>query len=356
MSSLIVEVRRFELKAHPNADSLSLAYPEGTTWQCCCRTDGFKGETLALYIPIDTMIPAALAAEWGLPHAKEDKDFRLKTIKLRGEVSQGLLIPNKGRFAEGEDVADILGLTKYEAPERGSQGPQNYIAQPDGFDKYTDIENIKNYPNALLDGECVVVTEKLHGSNARMGWVGTGVFNPAGMVPGVSLVEDEGGIFRPDTGEMHNFHVGSRRMVIDPESEGDQWVNVAKKYDIAAKLWEYPGYVVYGELIGANVQKLAYDFKEKEFRAFDVWDGTRYLDTDDFFGFCARLAIPTVPILYAGPYSKDVLDLRNGKSTIASHIREGIVIKPVTERWERGVGRVVMKSVSEAYLLGNWDE
>ena len=325
MSSLITQVRRFELKPHPNADSLSLAYPNETDWQCCCRTEDFANEVLALYIPIDTLIPTALAAEWGLPNAKDGKDFRLKTIKLRGQLSQGILVPNRGRFAEGDDVAESLGLTKYEAPERGSQGANCSIPQPEGFDKYTDIENIKNFKHSLIDGEEVVITEKLHGSNARAGWV-----------DGV-------------------FYVGSRRMTLELES-ANQWTLIASKYDLEHKLRGYNGYVVYGEVYGNGVQKLAYGQSEKCFAAFDVWNGTRYLDAADFFAFCSNLCIPHVPIIYRGEYKPELLELRTGQSTLAPHVREGIVIKPAVERWDYNMGRVVVKSINEKYLLGDFDE
>jgi RNA ligase (TIGR02306 family) len=93
---------------------------------------------------------------------------------------------------------------------------------------------------------------------------------------------------------------------------------------------------------------------ELTYRAFGIKVGESWLDFPEFLKVCEELDIPTVPVLYRGPYSKEaLLEYTDGKETVsgkASHIREGIVVYPITERGDRRIGRVVLKSVSGDYL------
>lgn len=81
----------------------------------------------------------------------------------------------------------------------------------------------------------------------------------------------------------------------------------------------------------------------------------RYLDHYEVEDICKEFGIERVPVLYVGEFNKEVLEeYTNGFETISgteSHIREGIVIKPLKERYEHGLGRVLLKSISEHYLL-----
>jgi RNA ligase (TIGR02306 family) len=104
---------------------------------------------------------------------------------------------------------------------------------------------------------------------------------------------------------------------------------------------------------------LGYQQNENQFRAFDIYVGNKgqgkFVDVQEFRDTCAVLDIPTVPELYRGAFSKEVLDkYTNGLETVsgnAAHVREGVVVRPLVERETRGLGRVILKSVSEAYLL-----
>lgn len=117
---------------------------------------------------------------------------------------------------------------------------------------------------------------------------------------------------------------------------------------------------ILGEIYGKGVQDLAYvDDNAKYFRAFDIYVGEpssgRYLPPDEVERVCRVLDIDMVPVLYCGPYSKEVVEeYTNGKETVSGkelHMREGVVIRPHDERRHDEIGRVILKSVSEAYLL-----
>lgn len=380
MSSLFVKIVNYILTPHSNADSLSLANPTGTSWQCVVKTEKFESGLLAVYIPVDSLLPFNLATALGLPNIKEGKNFRIRTIRLRGEVSQGLLVPlndliDLGLLTEkrnvlkagslgpaiagtglefvdwkvDDDVAEALGITKYVEPE-----PDDISArrEPPSFIKYSDIENIKNFPDVLLEGEETISTEKIHGSNFRAGWVSL----PLNQTAEDNCMWHEGDAGMPPS---HEFIVGTRRMALKSDESGgrNRWFRVAEKYDLINKMKPYQGYIIFGEVYGNGVQKMKYGEESVELRVFDVWNGTRYLDYDDFVEFADNINVPIAPVLYRGAYSNDILSYRNGKTVVGlgAHIREGIVIRPVKERWDRAVGRVILKSVSEDYLLGNYE-
>ena len=121
-----------------------------------------------------------------------------------------------------------------------------------------------------------------------------------------------------------------------------------------------------GEIFGRGVQDLSYGMNEPTFRAFDMYVGQpqkgRYVDFDQFSTNCQLMNISMVPLLYKGPYSYDIMrDLTDGSEQVSggkSNIREGVVVKPIIERRDELVGRVLMKHISEKYLTrkGNTTE
>lgn len=332
MSSLIVKVRKFTRLPHPNADSLFVAIPDGTNWNCCVRTDQFENDDLGIYIPVDSLLPSQMASDLNLPNVKEGEPYRIRTIRLRSRLSQGLLLPNNGRFKEGEDVAEILGITKYVEPEPTEE---DLRISPEDFRKYTDIENIMNFPNVFIDGEEVVMTEKIHGKTFRCGWV-----------------DDE-------------FYFGSARVAFKSNAK-NKWFDVAVKYDLENLMQSHKDLIIHGELFGAGVQSLRYGLDNAwDLRVFDIFvrSEDRYMDFDELVDFCEKLNLPMVPLLYRGPYSTEKLnEWTTGKSATAlrlgaQHVTEGVVVKPAKERWDfdNGLGRAILKSINPDYLLKNLD-
>jgi RNA ligase (TIGR02306 family) len=146
---------------------------------------------------------------------------------------------------------------------------------------------------------------------------------------------------------------------------------VAKQLDIPtklaiirAKLGNPFAVNLYGEVYGSGIQDLNYGLKGTiDFAAFDVMveDGfgaRRYLNIDEARSLVEGSGLRFVPELYRGPYDLEVIwELASGKEQVSGqelHLREGVVVKPVTERYDStpgGVGRVVLKFVSDDYLL-----
>ena len=335
MSSLIVEATKvLEVKPIENAERLELVIVKG--WQCVVGKDQYHVGDLVIYVPIDAVFPQPLSDKLGI--TKYLHSQRVKTAKLRGTISQGVIMSadEVPGAVEGQDVAEALGITKYEAPAPGQCTSGTPRPQHPDFLRYTDIENIKNYPDVLVEGEEVVMTEKIHGTNFRAANIAKE--DPSMFVEGVNHA---------------GLHVGSHRMDFVETPENLYW-KAARMYKLDEIL--LPGYQLFGEIYGKGVQKLTYDLESFDVRFFDLMKDLKYVDYDDFKAFCAEHKLPVVPEVYRGPWDKHGVRMADGQSFIAKHIREGFVVKPAKERWDHKVGRVVLKAISEKYLLKDFDD
>ena len=137
-------------------------------WQCVIPKGRYLADDLVTYIPIDAVIPPEHSDRWGF--TKYLSNGRVRCAKLRGEPSFGVIVDREDKaWAEGMDVKDYYGITKYVPPVKmgaGDAAPAHPL-----FGEYTDVENLRNFPAVLTDGEEVVVTEKLHGTNCRLGLI-----------------------------------------------------------------------------------------------------------------------------------------------------------------------------------------
>lgn len=331
MSTHRIEVVRVPpLEPHPNADSLSLMQVWGFT---------VVGRTESWLVPTDRTEFAFLGACNGCAGgtaASKKKDVdgkcsachgsgrsgrayeRTKVKKLRGILSMGLLVPAPPGSQEGDDVMALLGVLPYEPPVTGMSTGGQSVKGPDGWRPTYDIENWRRYAHVFEPGEMVYVSCKLHGCSYRAVY---------------------------QNGELH---VGSRTEWKKPGV--DIWWKVLEQNPwIEEWCRSHEGWTLYGEAFG-QVQSIKYAAKPGQlfFRSFDVWDGGRWLDVEEFFA-----AVPEdkrVPTISIAPYDPSIEALAEGKSLLADNIREGIVIKPMKERTHPEIGRVVAKIVSSAYL------
>jgi RNA ligase (TIGR02306 family) len=250
-------------------------------------------------------------------------------------VSYGFTFANEGNWPVGTDLTEHFGITKYEEPISLSCGDQ--VAMHESFQKYTDIENIKNYDNVFVEGEEVVVTEKIHGTNTlHFG------------------VEENG---------TTNFMAGSHRFQRKEDENSTYWRTFGDNTkDLIEELINENAktVIVFKEVYGHGVQKgYAYGLRQKisDVVLDIVVDGV-YVSYDECKRLCDEHGLQTPPILYRGPYDKEVInEAINGngkKKTIlgeGDNILEGGVIKPVQERWNEEVGRAILKWISDAYYL-----
>lgn len=308
-----------EITKHPDADTLSYTHVLGG-YPVIFRTGDYQEGSRAVYIPVDSVVETSRPQ---FSFLSDTPNYRIRAKRLRGIFSLGLLIPAEPEWEVGQDVQELLGVVKWEPTLPVEMGGENKSC-PFDFPIYTDIDGLRRRPNLLLEGEEVVLTEKLHGSNSRFVWW-----------------NDE-------------LWVGSHKCV-KQQSDTNMWWRVAEQYGLTNKLERFPNVALFGEVYG-QVQDLKYGAKpgELKFAAFDAknLDLPHYYNVDQFAAFCLELDIPTVPILYRGPWSFNLVPAySNGTSTLAENVREGFVVRPVRERQDLRIGRVILKMVGEDYHL-----
>jgi RNA ligase (TIGR02306 family) len=352
MSSLIVEVCKVDgVEKHPNADRLDIIQVKG--WNCIVGRDQYKENDLVVFVPPDSIIPENLIDKYKLEYLRNGG--RVGTAKLRGCLSQGLILDiPEGKWKVGDDVAKVLNIIKWEPPVASYQVATKTTSKkkmnPD-FDKYTDIENIKNYNYIFQPDDYVVVTEKIHGANFRAGNLPIYIDKRCSLLTKLKLW------WKKQRGETHEFIYGSHNVQITNNSNcksfygTDVWGKVAEKYDLANIIPK--DYLVYGEVYGKGIQDLTYGLNDIDLVIFDIKYKDKYLPWYEVIQFCNSNYLPYTPVLFEG-YWKDVNleQLTTGKSEICpSQIREGCVVKMYDESNDTRIGRKILKSVSPDYLM-----
>jgi RNA ligase (TIGR02306 family) len=342
MSDFDVRVVRIgAVRKHPNADALSITTIGGDGgYDVIFKTGDYQEGDKAVYVPVAAAVPVddprwAFMVRPGVTKTH----LAIEAKRLRGEFSRGILTPADPSWEVGRDVATELRIVRADATDADTSDGIDHIHDPGLMPAYTDIDGIQKWPRALADDEEVVLTEKIHGENARycIGADGT-------------------------------LYCGSRTRWKNPACRGP-WVLAGEEYDLANRLAKMRHPIgLYGELYGNNAG-MRYDgaASARKFRLFDIMDlRTRtYLDFDDFTAVAMALDIPTVPILYLGPWSNDIRSYADGASTInGAHTREGFVVRPTKERTFVAGGefapvphqkRCILKFHCERYLLKQWD-
>ncbi|MFE0041508.1 RNA ligase (ATP) [Streptomyces sp. NPDC059015] len=357
MSTLRVTAEPLTIHEHPNADALELA--QVGLYRAVVAKGAYRSGDFAVYIPEQAVLPAALVDELGLTGRLAGKaSDRVKAVRLRGELSQGIVCRPEAlagadlerAAADGTDFAELLGITKWSPPIPPTMSGDVEPA-PDLL-PWVDIENLQRHPDVFAPGEPVVVTEKLHGTACLVTYVAGdhGAAVPPAGSSGRVMVSSKG--------------FGAKGLALREDPRNLYWRAVRGHAvpEAAARLAAELGATrvgIFGEVYGAGVQDLSYGANARSaglgFAVFDVsaeidgrvqWlDAVRLLDGE----------LPLVPRLYEGPFDPDtVLALASGRETVSGeelHLREGVVVRPVTERWSPVVGgRAIAKCVSPAYL------
>lgn len=388
--TLIVQIT--EILPIKDADKIELV-KFGLPYQCVAQKGTFKVGDLAVYIQPDSVVPTTEPFKfiWEPyivegPHGSTfvpEKRRRITVRKMRGEWSEGLLLPVtdfedqlvETRFDGehdlmfyniGDDVSAELGVTHYQpAEEEGESGlkpvrkkkrPKTFkgwvffllnklrvrrqeafwtVTEHLDYPKY-DVDALKSQSRNPFHGSDydVVITEKIHGSSARYVFI-------------------DG-----------KFYAGSRNLWLSPESSG--YATAALKANPQIEKWcrQNEGFALYGEVTPTQKGKgftFDYGSKKHQFWLFDIRSSEGFwLDSEDPKYFTAFAeGIQHVPMLYKGAYKDDIVKLLaedtksfahavDGGPNPFKHIREGIVIKLVKEL--RGHRRYQYKIVSNAFL------
>lgn len=330
--------RILSLDPIPDADQIEVASILG--WKCVVKKGEFSVGDACAYIEVDSLLPDRPEFEFMKP-----RGMRVRTVKLRGQVSQGLALPCSilepdMNHTEGRDVTEQLSITKYTPPIPAQLAGDAKGTFP-GFLKKTDEERIQTMPWILekYEGALCRVCEKLDGSSATY------------------YLRD---------GE---FGVCSRNQELK-ETEGNSFWRVARELKLEERLRDYGRNIaLQGELIGEGIQKNKYGLKGQTVKFFDVFDidNFRHMNIREADDVYSTLALDQAPIvcdeLLGGSLVDALVMMATRRSVLKPDVwAEGIVIRSyndVTETFVTGGtvnrGRLSFKVINPSFLL-KYDE
>ena len=350
----LATIRRIaEIRPIENADAIEHVRVDG--WRVVAKKGEFQVNDLAVYIEIDAWCPHELAPF--LSKGKEPREYngvkgeRLKTIKLRGAVSQGLLLPiptelnDPTQFTEGLDVTELLGIQKWEPPIPAQLRGKIAGIFPSWLRK-TDEDRIQNCFKDVSPrlNESWVIEEKVDGSSMTVGYR-----------KGDFILDKEG---QPIPEE---FVVCSRNLSLKLDDEHNTFVRIAKESSIQDAMKAYGRNLgISGELIGEGIQGNKYDIKGHRWLVFNIFDVDtgKYVSAEERQFIIRDLValgatIEQVPVITAvgttsldGLSVDDFLEMAEGKSILNPKTeREGLVFKNQTDP------DISFKAISNRWLL-----
>lgn len=350
-----------DIRPIPGADRIVVAQVDG--WECVVQKDEFHVGEHIVYVEVDSIVPERPEFEF-----LRSRKFRVRTIKLRGQVSQGLvlplsILPNGTGCDLGDDVTDALGITKYD-PEaqveaqlltKQPQTPQNPIAKflmrfkwyrkrfmkpkrkggfPDWIVK-TDETRIQNL-TTLFDierkrGTSFSVTEKMDGQSATY-------------------------FLRKVSRRKYEFGVCSRNIRLGEPDNSSYWT-IAKKYDIENVLkqliGDYETIVLQGEICGNGIQGNKYHISNYDLFVFNLIYPDHKCTTAEIAGLVAPFGLKTVPIVEEGKTLPDTIaelvEYSKGHSVVRKEQkREGVVMR-------NNQSNISFKVINPDFLLAEKD-
>jgi RNA ligase (TIGR02306 family) len=285
-------------------------------WEVVVKKGEYKIGDNCVYIQIDTCMPPLPEYEF-----LKERKYRVKTIKLKKQISQGLILPlPEGAWRVGDDLTDLLGVTKY-AKDIEERQPNwlrriwNYLTHKpsSNFPKHlvpiTDEERIQNIP------------EKLDGSS-------------------ITIIMDK-----------KKFRICSRKFELYNDNEWSQVFKSTQFKKYMLKLAEYyqtNNIIVQGEFIG-KPQGNKYKLEQNEIRLFNIYVNGERLLQDHFYMVCKLFQIPCCPLIATVPLDftlPEIIAYAEGKSKLYNIDREGVVFRCIKTGFS-------FKVISNKFLIKN---
>lgn len=352
-----------ELRPIPKADFIELALIDG--WQCVVKKGEFKEGDKCVYFEIDSVLPER---EWSL--FMQERKYRVKTIKLRKQLSQGLALPLEtvgavDRFSSvGDDLTVLLGVKLFEVPSKDNTSlqrkpvpykwmmrfgvtrwlhmkmfPRKKGSWPEYLPK-TDEERIQNIQLDMYTKGDMYMTEKLDGQSCsffyarleKVGWSKRGMYG-----------------------------VCSRNMWLKVKDQSNWW-RASEDLNIEKRLKQYcmvtsRSLAIQGELCGDGIQGNKLDLKGRKYYVYNVYDIERqkYLSYDEKQMVISDLSLETVPVIitdvnFSSATKEELIAAADGKSTLGNKsLREGLVFRRMND------DSVSFKAISNKFLLKHGD-
>ena len=353
MSNLASAERILKIEPIEGADFIQKATVLG--WELVIKKDEFHVGDLAGYIQIDTVVPEIEQFEF-----LRERKFRVRTIKLRKQISQGILVPlPPGNWAEGDDLTESLGIKKYskdiELVEERPKVPKvwyrklwytlkyrylvkifpglksfNRASFPKNLVPITDEERIQSIPGVLdrYKGKTFVISEKLDGSSITI-------------------------IHQKKWNGKSKYRICSRRFELF--NTKNEWHQVffstgfERHLQALCEYFKTDNTIVQGEYIG-KPQGNKYQLLYNEIRLFNIYINGKRIMQNQFYDVCNSLKIPCCPHLHTEVMNFDlpgIIKFAEGKSVLNKYTeREGLVFRCVQDG-------LSFKVISNKYLLKN---
>ena len=309
-------------------------------WELVAKKGEFKPGDMVVYVEVDSILPERPEFEF-----MRERKFRVKTIKLRGQVSQGIcfplsILPTVGLLLkEGSDVTELLGIKKYD-PQADAEKivtERRQLIHNKRMDKFfmryrwyryfsirpkhlpfpswikkTDEDRIQLFPNVCRDYSMIHFreTEKVDGQSATY-----------------FLIRNRKRMFWQP---YYSFGVCSRNFQFLRPDDSSYW-QIAKKLDIKKRMTDYArdnnlnDLVIQGEIIGPKIQQNRYGLKELQFNIFNSFENGVYsyhipaFKATEHVAFLGHVVLPdTIP---------QAVEMAKGKSLLADIPREGVVLR-----------------------------
>jgi RNA ligase (TIGR02306 family) len=329
-------VKIVDIQPIVGADAIMVASVKG--WKVVVKKDEYKVGDLAVYYEIDSFLPVRPQFEFlrksSFKRMGSSEGFRLKTIKLRGQISQGLLTPIPADISdpkEGDDLTEALGIVKYEPPIPAQLAGKIKGTFPSFIPK-TDEIRIQNFESEVgfsPVGERAYVTEKLDGTSFTC-YFNNGVFGVCG-----------------------------RNWELSETDDNSLW-RMAKVLELKDKMTKHgKNIALQGELIGAGINGNLYGMSDHKlffFTGYDIDKGRRMF-FDELEWVLFGLQLQMVPVLekygFVIPNENNIVDYMlkyaEGKSVLNMEVdREGVVVRGLEKEFS-------FKAISNTYLLGSKD-
>ena len=330
----------------PEADKICTAWMEDLGWECVVKKGEFNVGDKVCYIEVDAICPERNEFEF-----LRERKFRVRTIRLKKQVSQGLIMPlsilPKGKYEKGDEVTEVLGIKKYN-PELVEEQKMSFNEMKKNkflrlfmnfawfrwiYFKLNHVD--KGFPHWIqkTDEERIQTCAKIFINNMDKLWYVT------------EKLDGQSGTYfyhkSKKLGLPHwIFGICSRNIWLKKPTNGSYW-KMAEKYDLKNKFAKFGRELIcQGENIGIGIQKNKYGLEDVDLRVFTLKKDGVNCSVSEMEYNCELLGLKTVPVIYRAfdPKSlgdiievKDVVQalvkMSDGKSQLADVPREGLIFR-----------------------------
>ena len=353
----LATIRRIaEIKPIPNADSIEVAVVDG--WECVIKkNEGFKAGDSVVYIEIDSIVPDKPEFEF-----LRDRKFRVRTIRLRGQVSQGLVLPTSilpKKYPLDADVTEVLGIKKYDPQaeqeammlttnKEASNPIIKWLLRFGWFRKLYIKPKKGGFPAWIVktDEERIQNKTRMFEIEKALGTV----FSVTEKVDGQSVT-----FFLERFGLTDEFGVCSRNLRLFKPDTSSYWTTASQlniKDVLKSIIGNEKRVVLQGEILGTGIQGNKYKVDGYDFYAFNLIYPNRKVPTEEMAEILKPFGIKTVPLLDNAFTLKDTIpemvEVAKGQSTLLNIKREGIVLR----NYKRNIS---FKVINPEFLLAEKD-